>query len=59
MTPNNNRGRPGPQERRESRELETLLVQGRTAEAVKRAHELKAHREAKASEFAQRQPWAR
>jgi len=59
MTPNSNRGRPGPNERRETRELERLLIEGRTAEAVKRAHELKAHRDARAAEYAMRQPHMR
>jgi hypothetical protein len=56
---NNNRDRPGPTERRESRELETLTIQDRTAEATKRAHELREHRERRAAEFAQKQAWMR
>jgi len=53
------RNRPGPTERREVRELENLLLAGRTDEAVRRAKELREAREKAAAAYAQRAPHLR
>jgi hypothetical protein len=53
------RARPGKAERASSRELETLLLQGKVSEAVQRARELKTHRDQRAAEFSRLHPWQR
>jgi hypothetical protein len=49
------RNRPGRTERREVRELENLLLEGKTDQAVAVARQLKADRERRAAEFSQGQ----
>jgi len=53
------RNRPGPSERHEIRELENLLIAGKTEEAVRRAKELRETREKAAADYAQRAPHLR